>query len=46
MIKELGLLARAAFVADADGIIRYVQVVPEVTDEPNYDEILAAVKNL
>ena len=46
LIKELGLLARAAFVADADGIIRYVQVVPEVTDEPNYDEILAAVKNL
>ena len=46
LIKELGLLARAAFVADADGIIRYVQVVPEVTNEPNYDEILAAVKNL
>lgn len=46
LIKELGLLARAAFVADADGIIRYVQVVPEVTDEPDYDEILAAVKNL
>ena len=45
LIKELGLLARAAFVADADGIIRYVQVVPEVTNEPNYDEILAAVKN-
>lgn len=46
LIKELGLLARAAFVADADGIIRYVQVVPEVTNEPDYDEILAAVKNL
>ena len=46
LIKELGLLARAAFVADADGIIRYVQVVPEVTDEPDYDGILAAVKNL
>ena len=46
LIKELGLLARAAFVADADGIIRYVQVVPEVTNEPDYDGILAAVKNL
>lgn len=45
-IKELGLLARAVIIADSEGVVRYVQVVPEVTDEPDYDEALAAVKGL
>ena len=45
-IKELGLLARSVFVVDADGDIQYIQIVKETTDEPNYDEVLAAVKAL
>ena len=45
-IKELGLLARAVVVLDAEGVVRYVQIVPEVTDEPDYDEALAAAKQI
>ena len=43
LIKELRLLARAVFVVDQAGTLRYVQVVKEVANEPNYDEVLAAV---
>ncbi len=43
LIKELNLLARAAVVLDKNNIIRYVQVVPELTSPPDYSEVL---KNL
>ncbi len=46
LIKELKLLARAVFVVDAANIIRYVQIVPEITDEPDYDAALSAAKAL
>lgn len=46
LIKELKLLARAVFVLDAKGIIQYVQLVNEVTDEPDYQEVLEAAKKL
>lgn len=44
LIKELRLLARAIFVVDAHGTLTYSQLVSEMTHEPNYDEVLAAVK--
>ena len=37
-----GLCARALFVISKDGKIVYKQVVPEITEEPNYDEALNA----
>ena len=46
MIKELRLLARAVFVVDAEGDVRYVQLVNEITDEPDYAAVLDAVKAL
>jgi thiol peroxidase len=46
MIKELKLLTRAIFVIDKTDIIRYVQIVPEVTSEPDYQAVLAAVKGI
>ena len=46
LIKELRLLARAIFVVDGAGVVRYVQVVKELTDEPDYGAVLAAVKEL
>ncbi len=46
LIKELLLLARCIFVVDGDGVIRYIQQVPEVTSEPDYDAVIAAVKKL
>ncbi len=45
-IRELGLLARAVFVLDGDGVVRYRQVVPEIAQEPDYAPVLAAVRGL
>jgi len=41
-----GLMARAIFVVDKDGTIAYKQLVPEITDEPNYEEALEAAKEV
>ena len=46
LIKEFRLLARAVFVVDEEGIIRYVELVNEIASEPNYDSVLQAVKEL
>lgn len=46
LIKELRLLARAVFVVDKDGAIQYIQLVKEVTEEPDYNAVLEAVKKL
>jgi len=45
-IQELKLLTRAVLVLDADGKITYVQIVPEVTEEPNYEEAMAELQKL
>jgi thiol peroxidase len=42
-IQELGLLTRAVFVVDGQGTVTYVQYVPEVTDQPDFDAALAAL---
>ena len=46
LIKELRLLARAVFVVDKAGVVRYVQIVPEIATEPDYNAVLKAVKEL
>ena len=46
LIKELRLLARAVFVISKDGKIAYMQQVPEITTEPDYEAALQAVKKL
>lgn len=46
LIKELRLLARAVFVVDQAGRIQYIQLVKEVTEEPDYQAVLDAVKKL
>ncbi len=43
-IKENGLLARAVFVITRDGKIKYIQIVPELTNEPDYAAAIAAAK--
>jgi len=42
--KLKGLSARAIFVIDRNGEIVYKEIVPEVTDEPNYEAVLEAIK--
>jgi thiol peroxidase len=45
-IKELRLEARAVFVVDGAGVVRYVEYVREVTTPPDYGAAVAAVKAL
>ena len=42
--KLKGLSARAIFVIDRSGEVIYKEIVPEVTDEPNYEAALEAIK--
>jgi thiol peroxidase len=46
LIKGLRLLARAVFVLDKPGVLRYVELVKEVASEPDYDAALTAAKKL
>lgn len=46
LIKELRLLARAVFLVDGGGLVQYVQIVPEVTKEPDYEAVLEALKKM
>ncbi len=46
MIDELKLLTRAVYVLDASGKVVYGEIVPEVTQEPNYTPAIAALKSL
>ncbi|AVQ46055.1 thiol peroxidase [Clostridium botulinum] len=43
-IKELGLLTRAVFVIDSNNRITFIEYVPEVTSQPNFDKVLEAAK--
>lgn len=45
-MKEMGLLARAIYLVDKGGVIRYIQTVPEVASEPDYAAVLAAARSL
>jgi thioredoxin-dependent peroxiredoxin len=40
----LPLLTRAVFVVDKNGVVTHAEYVPEVTNHPNYDAAVAAVK--
>ena len=44
LIKELRLLTRAVFIVDAQGKIQYAEIVKEVTNHPNYQAALDALK--
>ena len=43
-IKELGLLTRAVFVVDEADTVTYVEYCEEITSEPNYANVLQALK--
>ena len=38
-----GLLSRVVIILDSNGIVTYTQQVQEITEEPNYDEVVAAL---
>jgi len=39
-----GVTCRAIFAVNEEGVVTYKEIVPEITEEPNYDAALAAVK--
>ena len=41
-----GFFGRVVYVVNTDGVITYKEVVPEITNEPNYDKIIKAVNSL
>lgn len=41
-----GLMARAVIVIDAKGIVRYTELVPDISKEPDYEAALKAVEGL
>jgi thiol peroxidase len=46
LIEQLRLLARAVFIVDAKGTIRYIQIVDELTNEPDYQKAIEALKGI
>jgi thiol peroxidase len=45
LIKELRLLARSVLIIDREGTIRYIQLVKELTQEPDYEAVLKALQS-
>lgn len=39
-----GLLARAVVVIDKDGMVTYTELVPEISQEPDYDKAINSLK--
>ena len=46
VIDELRLLARGVIVVDKAGVVKYVEYVKEVTDEPDFDSAIKAAREL
>jgi len=44
LIKELRLLTRGTIIIGSDGKIKYIEYVPEITTEPDYNKALAIIK--
>lgn len=38
-----GVTCRAIFAVNEEGVVTYKEIVPEITEEPNYDAAIAAV---
>lgn len=46
LIEELALLARQVIVVDKEGVIRHIELVQEVSSEPDYNKALSIVEKL
>ncbi len=45
-IGELRLLARGVVIIDENDLIQYVEIVPEIGNEPNYEAAIAKLKEM
>ena len=46
LIDEVRLLARGTVIVDKDGVVRYVEYVGEITEEPDYDQAIKVAREL
>ncbi|NQY89347.1 MAG: thiol peroxidase [Colwellia sp.] len=46
IIKDMGLLTRAIFIIDSQGIVKYKELVANISQHPNYESALTAVKDI
>ncbi len=46
LVKESRLLARGVIVIDQKGVIKYVEYVPDIIQEPQYEKALEVIKGL
>ena len=46
LVKDLRLLARAVFIVDREWVVRYTEIVNELTHEPDYEAAINAAKQL
>jgi peroxiredoxin len=46
MIGLKGIAKRAVFVIDKDGVVRHREVLEDARNEPNYDQVFAALKTI
>lgn len=46
LAKELRLLARSIFIVDKNNTIKYIEIVPEMTNHPDYEKALETAKKL
>lgn len=45
-IHEMGLLARSVMIVDQNDKVAYFQLVPEISQEPDYSEVLQKARDL
>lgn len=46
LIKEFRLLARSIFILDRDNVVRYAEIVPDMTNAPDFESALNALNKL
>ncbi len=46
LIKELNLLARSVLILDKTNVVRYIQIVDELTHSPNYEDVINALNEV
>ncbi len=46
VIEELRLLTRGTVIIDKEGVVRYVEHVSEITEEPDYNKAIEIAKSL
>ncbi|QEA58964.1 thiol peroxidase [Leuconostoc koreense] len=45
-VPDTGFDTRSIYIIDATGVVLYSQIVPEISDEPDYDAALTALSNV